>query len=82
VLPDTETPIESDMPRDAPSIDPLSQRIRAEFLEMPGLHLTLPQAARLWHVDLLTCAEALALLARDRFLRRSRSGGYLRAERA
>ena len=26
------------------------RRIRAEFLEMPGLRLTAPQAARLWSV--------------------------------
>jgi hypothetical protein len=29
----------------------LVERVRAEFIEMPGLHLTLPQAARLWGLE-------------------------------
>jgi Fic family protein len=55
-------------------------RIRGEFLEMPGLHLTLEQAARLWHMDAATCAVALRRLVAERFLVRTRSGAYKRAE--
>ena len=40
----------------------LQTRIRAEFDEMPGLKLTLPQASRLFHVETTTCAQALARL--------------------
>jgi hypothetical protein len=55
-------------------------RIRGEFLEMPGLHLTLEQAARLWHIDAATCTVALGRLVGDRFLVRTRTGAYKRAE--
>lgn len=55
-------------------------RIRGEFLEMPGLHLTLEQAARLWHIDAATCTAALGHLVADRFLVRTRAGAYKRAE--
>jgi hypothetical protein len=76
------------MPGTAPvatSIDPsvtapLLRRIRAEFLEMPGLHLTLRQAARLWHLDLTTCAAALRVLVDDGFLRHGRHGAFQRAK--
>src|SRR5437867_4466585 len=34
-----------------PSFDLLLIRIRAEYREMPGLKLTLPQARRLWQLD-------------------------------
>ena len=55
-------------------------RIRGEFLEMPGLHLTLDQAVRLWHLDAATCTAALGRLVAERFLVRTRSGAYKRAE--
>ena len=37
----------------------LRRRIRAEFAEMPGLCLTVQQAARLWNLDLATCERVL-----------------------
>lgn len=40
-------------------------RIRSEFQEMPGMRLTLPQAARLFDLDLTHCARALAVLVTD-----------------
>ena len=40
----------------------LQFRIRAEFKEMPGLKLTLPQASRLFHVEAATCQRVLARL--------------------
>lgn len=52
--------------------------IRSEYLEMPGLSVTLPQAARLWNVDTEECSDALETLVRDGFLRKSRAM-YLRA---
>jgi hypothetical protein len=55
-------------------------RIRGEFLEMPGLRLTLAQASRLWNLDAGTCAMALGQLVTDRFLRRTASGAFVRAE--
>jgi Fic family protein len=59
----------------------LVHRIRGEFLEMPGLRLTLSQAARLWHLDLATCAAAFIHLVSDRFLQRTAGGAYVRADR-
>jgi hypothetical protein len=55
----------------------LTARIRAEFLEMPGLKLTLPQARRLWNVDEASCQQALATLAAEDFLYQTRSGAYV-----
>jgi hypothetical protein len=40
----------------------LLRRIEAEFREMPGLNLTLSQAARLFSLDLLECERALQTL--------------------
>ena len=56
----------------------LANRIRREFLEMPGLALTRPQAQRLWNLDQAICDEILAVLVRDSFLVQSRAGAYLR----
>ncbi len=47
----------------------LLERIRAEFLEMPGLLLTHSQAQRLWGLERETCADVLETLVADRFLR-------------
>jgi hypothetical protein len=53
------------------------QRICAEYLEMPGLQLTVEQAQRLWGLDKETCVRALEFLVENRFL--VRTGGYLYA---
>lgn len=49
----------------------LARRIRAEFLEMPGLCLTIEQAQRLWSLDRATCETLLRSLTDARFLRRT-----------
>jgi hypothetical protein len=51
--------------------------IKSEYLEMPGLCLTLPQAARLWNTDQRECFSAFESLVREGFLYRSRDM-YLR----
>ncbi len=56
------------------------ERVRGEFLEMPGLRLTLPQAARLWGLDLPSCEEVLEVLVRSSFLRRTPSGAVTRSD--
>lgn len=53
----------------APATD-LARMIEAEYLEMPGLNLTLPQAARLWQVDVRVCERAMYTLERSGFLQR------------
>lgn len=40
-------------------------RIRAEFAEMPGLRLTLPQASRLFNVEPARCEHILGGLVRS-----------------
>ena len=40
------------------------ERVRAEFREMPGLTLTLPQASRLFNLDPLRCEQILTALVR------------------
>ena len=55
----------------------LCNRITCEFLEMPGLVLTLPQATHLWHVDSELCARALERLVARGVLRHA-SGTYRR----
>ena len=58
----------------------LLTRIRAEFLEMPGLRLTCAQAARFWNLDCATCTELLGALVEQGFLTRSAEGSYRRSE--
>jgi hypothetical protein len=48
--------------------DPLHARIRAEFLEMPGLILRPCQAARLFGVDQALCGAVLAEFVESGFL--------------
>lgn len=52
----------------APDDARLLARIRAEFREMPGLTLTLPQAARLFNIDPVGCARVLDALVAEGFL--------------
>jgi hypothetical protein len=54
----------------------LLHRIRGEFREMPGLTLTLRQAARLWSLDPVTCDMALRILVEERYLARTRRGAF------
>lgn len=56
------------------------QRVRAEFNEMPGMSLTVHQAARLWALDLASCAAVLTALEDARFLVRIRHEVFARAE--
>jgi hypothetical protein len=53
-------------------------RVRAEFNEMPGLCLTLPQAVRFWALDADACRSLLDHLVHEGFLVRGRRG-YRRA---
>jgi hypothetical protein len=55
------------------------RRAQAEFLEMPGLTLTVPQASRLWSFDSKLCSEVLSTLVERRFLVRTRSHSFARA---
>jgi hypothetical protein len=54
------------------------QRICGEYLEMPGLQLTLGQAQRLWGLDEETCARSLDVLVESGFLVRTSRDLYAR----
>jgi hypothetical protein len=56
----------------------LLARARGEFIEMPGLKLTVAQAARLWALDGGTSREILEHLVASGFLWRSPRGAYLK----
>ena len=74
--------MQSDMvyavPADAQVDSDLETRIRAEFAEMPGLKLTLPQASRLFNVERVRCERILIGLVTDGALSNS-AGSFLRA---
>jgi hypothetical protein len=60
----------------------LLRRIHREFLEMPGMRLTLAQAQRLWDLDPRQCHDALAHLIEFRFLSQTPDGLYVRPPEA
>lgn len=59
----------------------LIDRVRAEFVEMPGLELTLPQAARLWNLTLDDSRRILDVLTTAGFLRWTASRTVVRTGR-
>lgn len=60
--------------------DDVLRRVQGEFLEMPGLRLTEPQARRLWNLDQQSCEVLLGTLVEQKFLFRTRDGAFMRAE--
>jgi hypothetical protein len=60
--------------------DALVRRILAEFDDMPGMSLSLPQAGRFLGVDTSACARILAALTREGHLRRTVAMQYVRTE--
>ncbi|HZP49001.1 MAG TPA: hypothetical protein VFB07_10725 [Vicinamibacterales bacterium] len=54
-------------------------RLRNEFLELPGLSVTVPQIARLLGVRLQHAEDMLDQLAREGFLIVDAQGAYRRA---
>jgi hypothetical protein len=53
--------------------------IRSEYLEMPGLCLTLPQARRFWGLDEVTASALFGALVDVGFLRCTHTGTYVRS---
>jgi hypothetical protein len=58
----------------------LVSRIRSEFIEMPGLQLTLAQAARLWDLEPPACRDVIEALVDSAFLRWTPRGTVIRTE--
>lgn len=54
------------------------ERLRAEFLEMPGLRLNAAQTQRLCGVDRTLCQDVLDALVDVKFLRVNADGTYSR----
>ena len=59
--------------------DEILRRVQGEFLEMPGLRLTVAQAQRLWNLEAFVCEALLQALVDARFLARVRGGAFVRA---
>ncbi|MBS1818365.1 MAG: hypothetical protein JSU08_10575 [Acidobacteria bacterium] len=55
-------------------------RVRGEFLEMPGLRLTESQARRLWSLEAPLCADVLHELVESGFLLQTRDGAFVRVD--
>ena len=62
-----------------PAIDVLTQRIREEFGEAPGLQITVEEGVRFWALDAETCAMVLSALHNAGFLVRTQDGRYQRS---
>jgi hypothetical protein len=57
----------------------LVNRVRGEFIEMPGLDLTMAQAERLWGLDNTACRHVVEALVATSFLRWTPAGKIVRA---
>jgi hypothetical protein len=69
----------SEAPQEAPmfSTARLVERIREEYVAMPGLKLTREQVCRLWGVRHDTCEAALDALLAEGFLHYTGTGKYV-----
>jgi hypothetical protein len=59
-------------------LDTLTERVRAEFLEMPGLRLTVVQVQRLCGMERTICGLVLGSLVKANFLCVKSDGHYAR----
>ena len=58
--------------------EPLVERVRAEFQEMPDLRLTRCELQRLCAIDALACRLVIERLTADGFLHTTPDGHYVR----
>ena len=63
------------------NIQTVAPRVRAEFNEMPGMVLTLGQAARLFGLDQEFCRVVIDTLVDSAYLRMTTAGAVTRGER-
>ena len=57
------------MPIDEPLLAVWLRRVRADYLEVPGMHLTKAEIQRMWGLDAQTCDALVCRLVESRFLR-------------
>ncbi len=62
-------------------VDTVVERVRAEFEEMPGMKLTVPQASRLFGLEEDICRTIVERLVHVAYLRRTETGAITRAGR-
>jgi hypothetical protein len=60
------------------SIEDMFNRLRAEYLEMPGLRLTPAQVQRLCGIERMMCQSVLDALVDAKFLCMKSDGSYTR----
>jgi hypothetical protein len=60
------------------TIHDIVERLRAEYLEMPGLHLTADQVQRLCGIERTVCQSVLDALIQAKFLSEKSDGHYAR----
>ena len=63
-------------------LDNTIDRIKSEYREMPGLHLTFEQMLRLWRLDRSTCRTLVEKLLDAHFLKTTDDGRYIRSDAA
>jgi uncharacterized protein with von Willebrand factor type A (vWA) domain len=61
------------------SKDEMLRRIHRDYLEMPDLRLSRPQAQRVWQLDEQTCTKLLESLREEGLLHRGHDGMYVLA---
>jgi hypothetical protein len=61
------------------AFEQLVKRVKSEFIEMPGLRLTLEQGSRLWGLERAECDALLHSLVHRKFLTVTAAGNYARA---
>jgi DNA-binding IclR family transcriptional regulator len=66
------------MIRTCPDVQTLVTRVQDAFLDVPALHLTLPQAQQRFGVDAATCAAILGTLVEAGVLERTPNQEYSR----
>ena len=62
-------------------LDVVADRVRAEFVEMPGLTLTVRQASRLFGLEHEVCRQVVDRLVHTEFLRWAGAGVVARGDR-
>ena len=56
-------------------VERFTNRVRAEFEEMPGMTLTMPQASRLFGIERETCKRVMDHLVTASYLKWTHGGG-------
>lgn len=62
-------------------VEVVAERVRAEFEEMPGMTLTMPQASRLFGLEHEVCRTIVDRLVTKAYLKWTHTGAVTRAVR-